>query len=155
MSSLMSSTSNYSVYAIPLYWVFSILPHLYAVNVASHGNPSKWDNRNPRASGLKSSLAKNLSPTTYARYERAEAAHYNSLESFPLFAAAVVLGNVARLPAGTLNTFVVGFGVVRAAYSAAYVTTARQEFTWFRTGLWFVATGWSVSVLWKAAAALA
>jgi uncharacterized MAPEG superfamily protein len=38
---------------------------------------------------------------TYARFERAEAAHKNAMENAPFFIGAVIAGNMAGVGAGT------------------------------------------------------
>lgn len=98
MTSLLQ-TYNPSILAIPAYYirtyfqclrmratltlytsVVSLLPHGYAVHVATQGNLSTWDNRNPRSSDLKSKLKQRLPAETFAKYERLEACHANGME---------------------------------------------------------------------------
>lgn len=149
-------TSNYSALGLPLYYLLCIVPHAYALTIASGGKPvTRWDNRNPRTDELRASLKQRLPAALYARYQRGEAAHYNSLESFPLVAAAVVLGNVAGLPKGELNDFVVLTGLLRVVYILAYVNTAQQKFTAVRSLVWFAQLGVNAAFLWKAGKALA
>ena len=63
---------NISVLSLPIYYILSIIPHAYAIYTASGGNVVKWDNRNPRAGGMKDDLRKRLGDEIYAKYERAE-----------------------------------------------------------------------------------
>jgi hypothetical protein len=49
MSSFLSSTNNYSFYALPAAWVLSIIPHFYAVTSFNNlqqklKTGSEWDN---------------------------------------------------------------------------------------------------------------
>lgn len=74
------NTHNLSILAIPAYYVLSVLPHSYALNVATGGQITKWDNRNPRSSTLKSKLKDRLSAEEFAKYERLEACHANGME---------------------------------------------------------------------------
>ncbi|KAB8627257.1 hypothetical protein FH972_026090 [Carpinus fangiana] len=152
MASIISSSTNYSVYALPLYYLLGILPHGVAIIIASGGNPGKWDNRNPRAAGLKANLTKRLGPAKFARYERAESAHYNTLESFPLLATAVILANLAHLPTEQLNTFVAGNFILRSVYLVAYISTSSQLPTVLRTLIWYIQIGWILRITWQAAA---
>lgn len=76
-------TYNPSILAIPAYYILSVLPHSYAINVASQGQLSKWDNRNPRSSDLKAKLKERLPAGAFAKYERLEACHANGMEVNP------------------------------------------------------------------------
>ena len=132
-----------------------------------------WDNRNPRASGLRDNLKQRLDARSYARYERAEgesllykhcpfqclyanistspAAHYNSLESFPLYAACILVGNLVKIENDQLNTFALGIGLLRAAYIVSYIVTERQKYTPIRSAIWIASLSWMLRFLWKAA----
>lgn len=72
MASILGLESNISVISLPFYYFLATVPHGVAISIGSGGNPGKWDNRNPRASGMKDSLRKRLGDETYAKYERAE-----------------------------------------------------------------------------------
>ncbi|KAF2131455.1 hypothetical protein P153DRAFT_429751 [Dothidotthia symphoricarpi CBS 119687] len=136
-SSGILGTYNPSILAIPAYYIISLLPHTYAVNVASEGKLSTWDNRNPRSTDLKAKLKASLPAETYARYERLESCHANGFENMPIFASAVILGNMAGLRNEVLTKFVASFLAVRLAYTATYVTHTTQGPTWIRSGLYF------------------
>jgi hypothetical protein len=73
-------THNLSILAIPAYYILSLLPHGYALNVATQGQLIKWDNRNPRSSDLKAKLKERLPAKEFAKYERLEACHANGME---------------------------------------------------------------------------
>lgn len=90
-------TYNPSILAIPAFYILSVFPHSYALYAATQGKLSNWDNRNPRSTDMKAKLKDRLDAETYAKYERAEACHANGMENLPLFATAVVLGNMAGL----------------------------------------------------------
>ena len=146
----LSATNNYSTLALPLYYGLCLVPHFYAVQIADQGDLTNHDNRNPRSPEHKDRLKQRLDPATYARYERAVSAHHNSLEGFPLFAAAVILGNLAKLDNEELNTFVAGIGILRVIYIVAYISTVRQRYTYFRSALWAASLSWMFRVLWRA-----
>jgi hypothetical protein len=82
-------THNLSILAIPAYYILSVLPHSYALSVATQGNLSKWDNRNPRSSELKAKLKERLPAEEFAKYERLEACHANGMEVSPCVPAIV------------------------------------------------------------------
>ncbi|KAF1930938.1 uncharacterized protein M421DRAFT_418419 [Didymella exigua CBS 183.55] len=87
-------TYNPSVLSIPGYFVLAMIPHDWAINVASQGRISTWDNRNPRNTDMKAKLKARLPAESYAKYERLEACHANSIESFPLFSAVTMLATL-------------------------------------------------------------
>ncbi|KAF2219140.1 hypothetical protein BDZ85DRAFT_269179 [Elsinoe ampelina] len=138
---------NLAVISIPAYYLLSVVPHSFALNIACGGDISKFDNRNPRSSTYIAGLKEKLSPEQFAKFERCESAHKNNLESFPLFASAVFVGLLAdgvgkggiltgkSVSAETLR-FVYSFLAVRLAYNVAYVTTRRNKYTLLRSGLW-------------------
>ncbi|KAH6614837.1 hypothetical protein C7974DRAFT_320077 [Boeremia exigua] len=152
----MSFLGSYSpsILAIPAYFVLAMLPHGWAINVASQGQLRTWDNRNPRAADLKAALKARLPAARYAQYERLEACHANSMESFPLFAAAVVLGHVAGLEERALSGFAAWFLVARVAYMAVYATHEAQGPTVLRTGIWYVGVGLCFKTIVQAARAM-
>jgi uncharacterized MAPEG superfamily protein len=133
----MSLPSNFSILAIPGYYILSFLPHAYALNVATGGNPGKWDNRNPRAVNLRSKLQAKLPAETFARYERAEAASSNSYENMPIFYSAIIIGHLARLDKAALNAFAFRYLLVRTAYVFSFVGISNQKYTPIRTALYF------------------
>jgi len=74
----------------------------------------------------------NLPPAQLARLKRQEAAHQNGLENFPLFVAAMVVGNEAGLENGTLNLVGCGYLVLRGVYSWLYVNVTTEKKSWAR-----------------------
>ena len=147
-------TYNPPILAIPAYFVLVMVPHGWAINVASQGKISTWDNRNPRNTDLKAKLKARLPAETYAKYERLEACHANSMESFPLFTAAIVLGNLAGLKKEDLTSFAAYFLAVRIAYMAVYATHKTQGPTALRTGIWYVGVGLCFKTIIQAAKAM-
>jgi uncharacterized MAPEG superfamily protein len=129
-----------------------------SVLTATNGNLLKWDNRNPRSTTLKSSLQSSLPEDQFARYERAEAASANAMENVPLFASAVIVGNLAGLKKDGfdgLNAFVATWFGLRIAHTASYIWLAdRKELSLVRSGLWISTLVVSFRVFWKAAKAL-
>lgn len=81
-----------------------------------------YDNANPRdprfyTPGLRS---------------RAQGAHLNGFESFPFFAAAVILAEMRSVPQGVVNLLAVGFLAARIAYVTFYLTNrpTPRSFVW-------------------------
>jgi uncharacterized MAPEG superfamily protein len=147
----MALPENFSILSIPAYYALSVLPHGYAIRVATRGQPWKWDNRNPRSSALKSDLRSKLDPNTFSLYERAEAASSNAYENMPLFTAAVILGHVVGLDKKYLDNFALQFLLVRAGHSLSYVATRRQRWSFLRTMFYVWSVALCVRVLFKAA----
>lgn len=75
-------------------------------------------------------------------------------QNFPLFASAIVLGNVAGLPQSEMTTFAATFLAVRVAYTAVYMSHTTQGPTGLRSLLWVSGMGLCFRVLWRAAAAM-
>ncbi|KAF2622174.1 hypothetical protein BU25DRAFT_352792, partial [Macroventuria anomochaeta] len=125
-----------------------------AINVALQGKICTWDNRNPRNTDLRAKLKARLPAETYAKYERLEACHTNSMESFPLFTAVIVLGNIAGLKKGDLTGFTAYFLAVRIAYMTVYATHKTQGPTALRTGIWYVGVGLCFKTIVQAAKAM-
>lgn len=151
MSFILSPSTNYSLISLPVYYFFSFIPHGYALHVASNGNVIKnWDNRNSRSGDLQQTLKQRLDSKSFGQYERGKAAHYNALESFPLFAAAVIVANMARVENAELNAFILTTFVLRSAYFLAYINISKQEYTPLRSILWMAQLGWNLRFLWKA-----
>ena len=91
------ATSNYSIYAIPAFYLLSLGPLLYSSSIV------KLDVVNPRGTSFSESRKKSLDKATLARFERARSAHLNALENLPLFASAVICANIAGLEVRTFN----------------------------------------------------
>jgi uncharacterized MAPEG superfamily protein len=135
--SVTMSFANLSVYGIPVYYVLSLLPHSYALGlVRSQG--SKWDNANPRSTNLDEAVKKSVTADIYGRFERAESAHKNGMENLPVFMAAVILGNMAKLDSTYLNAFTAAFLSSRVVYTYCYITIADRKRSFFRSVIWAV-----------------
>ncbi|KAF1363320.1 hypothetical protein EJ07DRAFT_163193 [Lizonia empirigonia] len=106
---------NFSLYAIPAAWVLSIAPHFYAASLG------KFDNKNPRTYTRDTEGDQTIDKATKATIIRAEGAQQNGFENLGLFAAAVVIGNVAKLDNSTLNTLSAAYLASRVAYNGLYI----------------------------------
>ncbi len=93
------------------YWcvmVAALLPYALA-KYAKWGTPS--NNRYPRED------YENFPP----RNRRAYAAHQNAFESFPFFAAAVIIALTMGAPVYTVNVLAMLYILLRIAYSLLYI----------------------------------
>ena len=138
--------TNYSIYAIPAAYILSFLPHCYANFLIILTNDGRWDNSNPRSAKWLAVVQKAVPPKVFARFERAEAAHRNGQENITLFASAIILGNMAKLPVGRLNSFAALHFAFRVVFTLAYMYTENKRLSYFRTGIWLVST---TQLLWE------
>lgn len=88
--------------------IAALLPYV-AVGIAKWDN--SFDNNNPRDWLARQEGAK----------RRAHAAHLNSFEAFPFFAAAVIIATIAKAPANWVDALAVLFIAARTAYIWCYV----------------------------------
>ncbi|KAH7078953.1 hypothetical protein BKA63DRAFT_254894 [Paraphoma chrysanthemicola] len=95
-------TQNYSLYTIPIYWAIALYPHMYAVSlIRTSISYDTWNMHNPRGQATAPSYQKLLSAATFARFERAEAAHANGMENASFFVGAVLAGCMGGVDACT------------------------------------------------------
>jgi hypothetical protein len=99
-SGLWPSTPTATQYTLPT----QILPrnaHPSQASLIKKNNNNNWDNCNPRSTTTTASYQKSVPAECYAKFERAEAAHKNSMENAPFFVGAVLAGNMVGLSACT------------------------------------------------------
>jgi uncharacterized MAPEG superfamily protein len=110
--------------------VAGLLPYLFT-GVAKVAGP-RYDNRDVRAwQGRLQGLA-----------YRANAAHLNGFEAFPLFAAAVLAAMVAGADPTRINQLAVAFVVLRVLYGVVYLMNLAAV----RSLVWFGALGCAVAI---------
>lgn len=115
------SKDNLSLYAIPAAWVVAIVPRFYAIVAYKQSTKKDLDGKAPRDWPLQLANNQALDAKAKGRIMRAESAQSNGLENIGLFAAAVVAGNVAGLPANTLNTLSFSYVASRIVYNYIYI----------------------------------
>ncbi|OAL56528.1 hypothetical protein IQ07DRAFT_9786 [Pyrenochaeta sp. DS3sAY3a] len=128
--------SNYSLYSIPLYWFIALYPHAYAAGVIKKSNNNKWNNHNPRSRETNDHYKKAVPADVYAKYERAEAAHKNSMENAPFFIGAVLAGNFVGLSPTTMNVICGTFVGLRILHTVLYINTTTQKNSHLRSFTW-------------------
>jgi uncharacterized MAPEG superfamily protein len=111
-----------------------LLPYL-ATMIAKSGRG--FDNGNPRA----------WLQEQQGFRQRANSAQLNSFETFPLFAAAVIIGTVLQAPQHALNALAVGFILARVLYIVCYVTNVAT----LRSVVWFASLLCCVAIFIEAA----
>jgi uncharacterized MAPEG superfamily protein len=96
-------------------------------------------------------LKPKLDSATWSRLARARGAHLNGLESFHLFAAAMIAGNYAGMEVKELNFCAVEYLVATVVFTALYMGVARSEaWSYARSGVYMWSVGIPMYVLWKA-----
>jgi len=121
------------------YWcvlIAGLLPFL-AIGIA------KWD---------KTYLRNNAAPREWesklqGRQARAHAAHLNSFEAFPLFAAGVLVAAACKAPQASVDALAIGFVIARLAYLGCYLA----DLATLRSLVWMAGTGFSVALFFAAA----
>ncbi|OJD17623.1 hypothetical protein AJ78_02273 [Emergomyces pasteurianus Ep9510] len=147
----MQSTNNWSFHSIAGAYMLGLVPHgYYVLKLASVGQIS---NILPRDHF--SSLKARLPAETWSKLCRSRSAHLNALEGLPLFAAAMVAGNIAKLPAKDLNLIAAEYLGARILYTALYMRVRSEGLSYLRTGVWAWSIGLPLYGLIKAGRALA
>ncbi len=119
------------------FWCIFIAGLLPLVAVAFAKVEKGYDNNNPRAW-----LAKRE-----GRASRAHAAHLNSFEAFPLFAAGVLVATYMHAPQGAIDAIALVFIGARITYIFCYLTDRASA----RSIVWFVGFAAAVALYFVAA----
>lgn len=83
------------------------------------------------------------------RAGRAHAAHLNSFEAFPLFAAAVIIATMCKAPPATVDGIAFAFVITRIVYIGCYVGNQAT----LRSLVWMAGLGLSIALFIVAALA--
>ena len=110
--------------------VAGLLPYVYT-GVSKVAGP-RYDNRDVRQ------WQGGLSGPAY----RAYAAHLNSFEAFPFFAAAVLAAAVAGADAALVNQLAIAFVVLRLVYFGVYLANLAT----LRSLVWFAGMGCVITI---------
>jgi uncharacterized MAPEG superfamily protein len=115
--------------------IAGLLP--YAATLTAKIGAAGFDNRNPRAwlaaqSGFRA---------------RANAAQHNSFEALPLFAAAVIVAQLAGASQSRVDLLAITFVIARCLYIGFYVA----DLSTLRSAAWFVGIGSAVALFIAAA----
>ena len=115
---------NISFYLVPIAWLLAMLPRVYSLTTyAAHSRAQNPDamKKNPRSIPAIVAADKTLSPQVRDRILRAESAMINGYDNLGFFAAAVCVGNVARLDVSLLNWLTAVYIASRLVYIPAYI----------------------------------
>ncbi|KAI4737801.1 hypothetical protein E4T50_11697 [Aureobasidium sp. EXF-12298] len=147
---------DYSLLAIPAFTILAVAPHAYALStVKKH---TQWSNANSRGEGNVQHMKKTLPPAVFATFERAEAAHKNSMETLPLFIAATLSGvfaeKLTRTDVGNAQFSAIFLGL-RVLYTLLYINTSSEQASHARSLTWTAGLALCFYQIYKAAVALA
>ncbi|KAK4580101.1 hypothetical protein LTR86_000303 [Recurvomyces mirabilis] len=143
-----SPAANWSYHSIPYAFALGLAPHLYYTSRMMLATKGKMSMADPRTN-LQAWKGK-MPEMLWHHLSRARGAHLNSMEIFPLYAAAVLAGNAAGLPAQDLNTMAYSFIGARTLYCALYMTVTNDIAALARTGVYAWSIGIPLVALWKA-----
>jgi uncharacterized MAPEG superfamily protein len=137
--------------------VIAFLPHAYAAaqfKIFDNCSPRTYasllekDQTIDKAVSLLAILIESFSNTrlltaeqTKARILRCESAQTNGFENLGLFATAVLAGNLAGLPAQTLNTLSSGYCLSRIVYNFIYINNTSEAMANTRTVVFLAGVG--------------
>jgi uncharacterized MAPEG superfamily protein len=112
-----------------------LMPYLFTA--IAKGSGERYNNRDPRSwqsklSGLPA---------------RAHAAHLNSFEAFPFFAAGVIVAQMAQAPQERVDGFALAFIALRLGYGVCYLANWALP----RSLIWLLAFGCVVALFFTAA----
>ena len=102
-----------------------LMPYLFTFIAKVSGE--RYNNRDPRA--WQSKLA--------GLPARAHAAHLNSFEAFPFFAAGVIVAQLAQAPQARIDALAMAFIALRLGYGVCYLANWHQ----LRSLVWLLAFG--------------
>ncbi|UZJ54282.1 hypothetical protein CBS101457_003602 [Exobasidium rhododendri] len=153
-----NGTPNLSVFSLPITLFIAALPHWYTIYIAeSNKIQGGWSNENPRAFvarlNSKAASGKKLNATE-EMILRGQSAQQNGFEWFPVWAAAVILGNMAKLPKDSLNTMTLIHLALRLLYYYIYVTVGDRKTSYIRTAVFQIGLIPAITIMFKAAHAL-
>ncbi|KAL2823666.1 hypothetical protein BDW59DRAFT_95530 [Aspergillus cavernicola] len=135
-----TSPTNYSVHSIVAAYGIGMIPHGYYFVKMMANAKGLATNILPREN--LSNLQGKVTNQVWTQLAKARGAHLNAMENLPLFAVAMLAGNVAKLPTSELNILSLEYLGARLLYIATYMGARSEALSYVRTGLW----AWSVSI---------
>ncbi|KAL3474683.1 hypothetical protein BJX99DRAFT_260110 [Aspergillus californicus] len=141
----MSETStppptNYTMPSIIAAYGIGMIPHGYYFARMMANTNGLASNILPREN--LTTLKGKVSSQVWTQLAKARGAHLNAMENLPLFAVAMLAGNVAKLPTNELNILSLEYVGARLLYMVTYMGARSEAISYVRTGLW----AWSVSI---------
>ncbi|KIY01424.1 uncharacterized protein Z520_02976 [Fonsecaea multimorphosa CBS 102226] len=139
--SMLVPRANISYYTVPLAWLLSFSPHIYAVvRYSTHGQSAgsaeeapKFNQTSPRTFPATLEANPHLSRETKDHIFRAEAASLNGFENLGWFAASVVAANSAGVDVAWVNALSLWYLLNRAVFNLVYIRGVDGKVR----GMWF------------------
>ncbi|CAA7267306.1 unnamed protein product [Cyclocybe aegerita] len=142
--------SPLSLYSIPVIWFTSFYPNFWKFLIIDR--KVGYNNVQPRSNLNQAKTAKDkISPELAARLERMEGAHLNGNEALPLWAAAVLAGNLVGLDNHWMNIMSASYVVSRLLFNHLYINFNHVGNGVPRTIVFFIGLSFPLRILWKAA----
>ncbi|KAJ6554569.1 hypothetical protein B0H19DRAFT_150669 [Mycena capillaripes] len=150
-----SLSSPLSMYSIPAVWLTAFLPFTMKTILIQRTRGYNDLNLAPRQSTSRVVSDKAISPAVAARILRMEGAHLNGYENLPIWIAAVLAGNIARLDNYTLNVASLLYIGGRITYNYIYFNQATEFQSWVRTAVYFGTLSLPMYLIFKSAEKIA
>ncbi|KAL4266840.1 Membrane associated eicosanoid/glutathione metabolism-like domain superfamily protein [Pleurotus pulmonarius] len=134
------SSPGFSLYSIPAAWFCAFYPNTLRFLIID--KTVGYDNTNPRDNLAKTRGNDKFKPSVVEKIHRMEGAHQNGNEAFPLWAAAIITGNLVGLDHRTLNICSIAYIGLRLLYNYVYISHNSFLKGWPRSVVFF--TGLSI-----------
>lgn len=86
--------------------------------------------------------------------QRNESCHANSMEHFPVFAAAAIFATIAGVNNASVNTACAVYSASRIAYAAIYLLAEKLGLTYMRSLAWWISNFACIYLYWSAGKAM-
>ncbi|KAH7102126.1 hypothetical protein BKA62DRAFT_701564 [Auriculariales sp. MPI-PUGE-AT-0066] len=134
-----------SMLSIPVAWVLAMAPHAQKAFLAVQFK--KFNNLAPRGMVDRMQNDSSIDKEAARLAQRLDGAHHNGMEIFPLWAAAITIGNVYKIENRTLNTCSVLFLTSRIVYNRLYATQRTRSDASKRSLAWLFGVAISMYLL--------
>ncbi|KAF9496419.1 hypothetical protein BDN71DRAFT_1588954 [Pleurotus eryngii] len=114
------SSPSLSLYSIPAAWFCAFYPNTLKFFIID--KTVGYDNTNPRGNLARTKGNDKFKPGVVEKIHRMEGAHQNGNEAFPLWAAAIITGNLVGLEHRTLNICSIAYIGLRLLYNYIYIS---------------------------------
>lgn len=119
-------TPSYALASIAAAYGLAFLPFYYGtlrMLFATKGNGMDLSMPRSNDERVKTKIPKEV----WESIQRGKAAHFNALEGFPFFAAAMIAGTVAGLPSDTMNNAAKQYLGIRVLYTVLYIVNSSKN----------------------------
>ncbi|OAA53536.1 Membrane-associated, eicosanoid/glutathione metabolism (MAPEG) protein [Cordyceps fumosorosea ARSEF 2679] len=158
LTPFINGEASLAIGSLPLTLLIAALPHWYTIYQAEVNKvQGGWANENPRSFvarlNAKAASGKKLSELE-GMILRGQAAQQNGFEWWAVWAAAVILGTLAKVPQADMTRYTVIHVACRLVYNYLYVVTSKRSLSYLRTIVFQVSNYPAVAIFFKAASAL-